>query len=235
LNPTGRILASGDDDGKIKLWDIHTGQCIKTLEEHTNWVWAVAFSPTLPSSLPPGEVGEILASGSGDHTVKLWDTRTGACFRTLEGHTSRVWSVAFSPDGKLLASGSSDQTVKLWDVATGGCLKTLTGHTNLAWTVAFSPVGNNLSASDYILASGSQDETIRLWNSSTGECIRTLKADKPYEHMNIANIKGLTEAQKMTLKALGAIEDDDYIPKSRSSEFLINPEQVNGSSAERNR
>jgi WD40 repeat protein len=235
LNPTGRILASGDDDGKIKLWDIHTGQCIKTLEEHTNWVWAVAFSPTLPSSLPPGEVGEILASGSGDHTVKLWDTRTGACFRTLEGHTSRVWSVAFSPDGKLLASGSSDQTVKLWDVATGECLKTLTGHTNLAWTVAFSPVGNNLSASDYILASGSQDETIRLWNSSTGECIRTLKADKPYEHMNIANIKGLTEAQKMTLKALGAIEDDDYIPKSRSSEFLINPEQVNGSSAERNR
>jgi WD40 repeat protein len=185
-NPT---LASGSYDQTVKLWDISTGECRQTLQGHENWVWTVAFSPD----------GQTLASGSGDHTVKLWHVRTGECYQTLQGYAGRVWSVHWSPDGQTLASGSSDQTVKLWDISTGECRQTLQGHANLAWSVALSSDGQ-------MLASGSQDETIKLWDTKTGECLNTLRADRPYEGMNITGVKGLTEAQKATLKALGAVE-----------------------------
>jgi WD40 repeat protein len=184
------LLASGGYDQVVKLWDIETGDCLQTFQGHTNWVWSVAFSP----------VARTLASGSGDHTVKLWDLETGECYQTLLGHTSRIWSVAFSPDGLTLASASSDRTVKLWDTGSGTCRRTLSGHTNLAWSVAFSPDGS-------ILASGSQDETIKLWDVETGTCRITLRADRPYEGANIVGARGLGDARKATLLALGAVED----------------------------
>jgi WD40 repeat protein len=191
------ILASGSYDQTIKLWNVRTGECFQTLEGHDNWVWTLAFSPH----------GDLLASGSGDHTIKLWDLKTGECIRTLEGHTSRVWSIAFSPDGQLLASGSSDPTVKLWELRTGKCLQTLQGHTNLIWSVAFSPLTKGETEGRYLLASGSQDETIKLWEIKTGECLKTLRPDRPYEGMNLMGVKGLTEAQRVTLKALGGVEE----------------------------
>jgi WD40 repeat protein len=104
-------------------------------------VSSVAFSPD----------GRLLASGSDDQTVILWDVRTGERVRTLTGHTGPVRSVAFSPDGRLLASGSEDQTVILWDVGTGERVRTLTGHTGPVRSVAFSPDGR-------LLASGSWDQ-----------------------------------------------------------------------------
>jgi WD40 repeat protein len=72
-----------------------------------HWVESVAFSPD----------GRLLASGSWDNTIKLWDVATGREVRTLTGHTDTVNSVAFSPDGRLLASGSYDNTIKLWDIS----------------------------------------------------------------------------------------------------------------------
>ncbi|MEH1826929.1 MAG: NB-ARC domain-containing protein [Nostoc sp.] len=189
FSPNSGVLASGCHDQTVKLWDVNTGQCFKTFEGHTDWVWAVAF----------GLNGRIVASGSGDQTIKLWDVSTGECLKTLQGHTNCIYSVAFSPDGEMLASSSGDQTVKLWDISTGKCLRTLLGHTRWVWSVVSSYNGQ-------IVASCSEDETIKLWDIKTAKCLQTLKSESPYEGMNITGVFGLTEAQKSTLKILGAVE-----------------------------
>jgi predicted NACHT family NTPase len=127
-----------------------------TLSGHTDYVNSVAFSPD----------GRLLASGSSDKTIKLWDVATGSLVRTLSGHTWSVFSVAFSPDGRLLASGSYRE-IKLWEVATGSEVRTLSGHVSDVTSVAFSPDGR-------LLASGSFDTTINLWDVATGSLVRTL-------------------------------------------------------------
>jgi WD40 repeat protein len=190
FSPDGQTLASGSDDQTVRLWEMSSDQCLKTLQGHTGWIWSVAFSPD----------GQTLASGSEDRTVRLWKVNTGLCLKTLQDCSNQVRSVAFSPDGQTLASGNEDQTVRLWDINTCHCPKTLQGHTNRVRTVAFSPDGQ-------ILASGSDDGTIKLWDTQTAQCLQTLRTDRPYEGMNITGVIGLTETQKASLRALGAIED----------------------------
>jgi WD40 repeat protein len=191
FSPDGKTLASGSWDQTVRLWEVSSGQCLKTLQGHTGPIESVALSPD----------GKTLASGSRDRTVRLWEISSGRCPMALQGHTDPILSVAFSPDGKTLASGSGDQTVRLWDVSSGQCLMTLQGHTSTIRSVTFSPNGRSV-------ASGSYDGTIKVWNSPTGECLHTLRSDRPYERMNITQVKGLTGVQKATLKSLGAIENE---------------------------
>jgi WD40 repeat protein len=129
----------------------------------------------------------------------LWDLVIGKCLKVLQGHGDKVMDLALSPDGNTLASASLDRTIKLWNSKTGECLRTLEGHTYWVLSIDFSPDG-------LTLISSSKDETIRLWDVTTGQCLKILTG-KPYEGMNITGIKGLTEAEKATLKALGAIEE----------------------------
>jgi WD40 repeat protein/DNA-binding SARP family transcriptional activator/predicted ATPase/DNA polymerase III delta prime subunit len=154
----GKLLATGDANREVQVWQVADGKNLLIGTGHTEWVWSVAFSPD----------NRILASGSSDHTVKLWDLQTGQCCQTLREHTCQVWSIAFHPQGHLLASASEDQTIKLWDLPTGRCVQTLQGHTGWVRSVAFSSDGQ-------FLVSGSDDETVRVWQVETGICQKILQ------------------------------------------------------------
>jgi len=189
FSPDGVTVASASEDKTVKLWDVRTGKCLRTFQGHSSWVQSVAFSPD----------GEMVVSGGCDQTVRLWQVKSGTCLKTFLGHASWVQSVAFSPDGEMVASGGCDQRVKLWWVRSGQCWRTLQAHTSWIWSVAFSPDGQEL-------VSGSQDGTIRCWDVNTGECLGTLRSKRPYEGMRLTRARGLTDAQRSTLKGLGAVE-----------------------------
>jgi WD40 repeat protein len=187
FDASSQYLASGSFDHTIRLWDVQTGECLRVLPGHTGAVLTLAFDNS----------GQQSIAGSFDHTIRLWDVQTGESLRVLRGHTGAVWSVAIGPDGQTLASGSDDRTVRLWNLQTGECLQVLQEHTSWVTSVLFSSDGQ-------IVLSGSDDRTIKLWDVKTGRCMRTLTVDRLYEGMNIQGATGLTGAQKVTLKALGA-------------------------------
>lgn len=195
----GYKIITGLFDKTIKLYDVNTGQCEKTLKGHGS----IVFSIELMSE-------HELASGSADKTIKVWNLKSGQCIQTLRGHEFDVLCLRKMPLN-LLASGSGDTTIKIWSLDKSVCIKTLYGHQDCVNYLDVLPDGNLLSCStdktikmwdlengecvmtlkehrgavfclqiisNELIASGSADETIKIWSLNIGECVQTLKGHK---------------------------------------------------------
>jgi WD40 repeat protein len=92
------------DDRIVRVWDLATGDCLRTLEGHADWVTSVAVTAD----------GRFALTGGVDAAVRVWDLATGRCLRTLEGHTGGVYSVAMTVDGRVALSGGNDGAVRVW-------------------------------------------------------------------------------------------------------------------------
>src|SRR5258705_7798506 len=101
--------------------------CVCILEGHTSACYCVAFSPD----------GGQLVSGSGDHTIRLWNTSTGALLQVMTGHSDLVQSVKYSPDGNYIASALHDTTIRIWDAMSGLQVGVYTSHSHRVGRVAF--------------------------------------------------------------------------------------------------
>lgn len=143
-----KLIVSCSDDKLVKVFDVSSGRCVKTLKGHTNYVFCCCFNPS----------GTLIASGSFDETIRIWCARNGNTIFSIPGHEDPVSSVCFNRDGAYLASGSYDGIVRIWDSTTGTCVKTLIDEEHPPIThVKFSPNGK------YILASN-LNNTLKLWD-----------------------------------------------------------------------
>ncbi len=175
LSPdSSRLISAGEDRDPfnpeivpIKVWNLSNPEAPDTFNQgHTAPIYSLSLS----------QDGQILASGSADQTIKIWDLAAGKLLRTLQGHTAPVWSVALSRDGKTLVSGSADHSINIWDVETGEVRHHLTEHNDIVYSVALSP-------DQKTIVSGSKDFTVKLWDAETGELIRSLT--QPEGHRDV--------------------------------------------------
>jgi WD40 repeat protein len=169
--PGSSYIASGGDDGIVRIWDANSGNLLKSLNGHRDVVTSVAFSPK----------HNKVASGSMDNSIKIWDVYTGTLQVTMTDHKLGVTSVSFSKDGSEIASGSDDGTIKIWDVQTGKLLKTMIGHLDHVNSVDFSNDGK-------FLVSGSKDNTVRVWDVDYEKCKKVfLSHNGPVNTVSFSN------------------------------------------------
>ena len=165
----GRRAVSASDK-TLKVWDLESGEELRTLESHSGAVYSVTLT---------GD-GRRVVSGSSDNTLKVWDLESDDEPWTLEGHSGLVRSVALTGDGRRAVSGSSDNTLKVWDLESDDELWTLEGHSGGVNAVPLTRDGRRAISASY-------DNTLKVWDLESGDELRTLEG-----HSDSVNAVALT-------------------------------------------
>ena len=151
-------LATGDNEGTVRVWDPRGGLPRAVLTGHADRVTAIA--------LTSGD--SWLASGARDRTVRLWDLRTGDCIAVLEGHTDQIDALVIAPDASWLASASPDGTLRIWDPENARCRFLLTAGGLGGSMLAVAPDGS------WVASASRYRKAIRIWDPATGSAVATL-------------------------------------------------------------
>ncbi|HEX6557122.1 MAG TPA: NB-ARC domain-containing protein [Ktedonobacteraceae bacterium] len=195
-SPDDTRVAAGGDDGSVYMWEATAGTLQRQLAGHQGAVMSVAWSPD-GSRLASG------GSGRGGGELFVWDVHSGKPMQAFKGLPGVVSALSWVPSGEVVVSGGSDGRLRWWDVQSAGgleCVRVQEAHQGTVQALKMSPDGSRL-------ASCGDDGAIQLWDLESGESLQTLRRDRLYERLNITCIRGLTEAQQASLRALGAFEE----------------------------
>lgn len=173
FTPDDKVLASASYDGKVRLWDVATGNLLHRLGGHDPYPTSLAVSPD----------GKVVAAGGSPNTIILWDRATGRELRRIKAFAYpnlMVPAIAFAPDGQTLAAtGDNDVTIRLFAVATGEEIRRLAGHGRVVNRVAFAPDGRSLAAAGF-------GKEILLWDVRTGKELRRFLGHQGNAHTAVA-------------------------------------------------
>lgn len=153
MNKVGRMFAAAFQDRTIRLYAAQTGEEMQRVQDEFLCT-SLAFSPR----------GDIVAAGTVEHVIKLWDIRSGECIGQLKDHTYPVLCLAFSPEGDRLVSGSGDTTLTVWDVDIQSKVHKMKGHGFYVVTCDWDPQSDRI-------VSGSVDANICEWDATSGKLI----------------------------------------------------------------
>jgi len=158
FSPSASQVATGHDDGAVRLWDVSTKQLVREIKAHPRPVSALAFNFE----------GTRLASAAEDKLIRLWELSTGKLSGTLSGHTDRIPSLAWHPNGKRLFSAGWDTTVRVWDIATCDPIILLNSHEGQVFTLALNNQGSLLACAD-------SANRIHLWDIDKHRTVKVLE------------------------------------------------------------
>ncbi|KAL1958762.1 hypothetical protein VTO42DRAFT_3881 [Malbranchea cinnamomea] len=198
IDQSSTIFASASQDRTAKIWSTEDGSVLGILRGHKRGVWSIRFAPkdtpVANTNSTASTSRGLVATGSGDKTIKIWSLSDYSCLLTFEGHTNSVLKIVWLPPPRissadedissrgaaqvhpLVASAGADGLVKVWSTYTGELETTLDNHTDRVWALAtpFPPSHKSNTQptadeklSEFSLISGAADATVSFWVDTT--------------------------------------------------------------------